>query len=462
MRTKLINILDRLGASFWFVPALMAMLAAALGLGLVEVDRGYGAVPAWGSWLYTGSAEGASTVLATIVGSMITIVGLVFSITIVALTLASTQFGPRLLRTFMRDRATHIVLGTFLGTFVYSLLVLLAIHNVGGGEFVPHLAVTGAIALTLLSIAVLIYFIHHVSIAIQAPEVIAEVGQDLYEVIDRLFPHPLDPSMEDRSADLLPARFAAEAVTVRSAGTGYIQAIDEDGLIELAARYNLVIQLLYRPGHFLVQGYQLARVWPADRVSKDLAEEINDAFIRADQRTRTHDVEFLINQLTEVAMRALSPAINDPYTAMTCIDWLGATLSQLAGRQIPPAGHMREGRLLLLARPITFVALVEAAFEQLRQIARGNIAVSIRLLEALEIIGSHTRTAEDRAAIRRQAEMIEHSSRTGEAEGPDRADLLARYQAIDRVLDQLDATDGTLSIDPSPRPLPRRRRRSRR
>ena len=243
----------------------MACLAVALALSAVELDRAV--ADDWLQrlgWSYSGGAEGASLLLGTVAGSMIAIAGTVFSMTLVALSLASSQLGPRLLRNFMRDTANQVVLGTFVATFVYCLLVLRTIRRADEVAFVPHLSVSIGVLLALVSIAVLIYFIHHVSVSIQADEVVARVGKELEGGIDRLFPSQLgEPRSEAATASgeaALPAAFAGEARPVGAAEDGYLQRVDADALMALASEEDLVLRLERRPGHYLVKGRAIVMV----------------------------------------------------------------------------------------------------------------------------------------------------------------------------------------------------------
>lgn len=337
MKALLLNYWDRLRSSFWFVPAAMACLAAALALSAVAIDEAAG--DDWLQrlgWGYSGGAEGASLLLGTVAGSMIAIAGTVFSMTLVAMSLASSQLGPRLLRNFMRDTANQVVLGTFVATFVYSLLVLRTIRRADEVAFVPHLSVSIGVLLAMVSIGVLIYFIHHVSVSIQADEVIAHVGRELEDGIDRLFPghlgQPGGETSDPPNPAGLPAVFAREARPVGAAEDGYLQLIDGDALMALASRADLLLQLERRPGHYLVKGQTMVMVWPGDRVTDALVDQLNDAFVFGNQRTATQDVEFSLHQLVEIAVRALSPGINDPFTAIACVDRLGSALCRLARR----------------------------------------------------------------------------------------------------------------------------------
>lgn len=311
MKALLLKYWDRLQSSFWFVPAAMACLAAALALSAVAIDEAAG--DDWLQrlgWGYSGGAEGASLLLGTVAGSMITIAGTVFSMTLVAMSLASSQLGPRLLRNFMRDTANQVVLGTFVATFVYCLLVLRTIRRADEVAFVPHLSVSLAVLLAMVSIGVLIYFIHHVSVSIQADEVIAHVGRELEDGIDRLFPGRLGKAGSEASESPtevdLPAVFAREARPLGAAEDGYLQLIDGDALMALASREDLLLKLERRPGHYLVKGQTMVMLWPGDRVTDALVDQLNDAFVFGNQRSAAQDVEFSLHQLVEIAVRALA------------------------------------------------------------------------------------------------------------------------------------------------------------
>jgi uncharacterized membrane protein len=370
---------------------------------------------------------------------MITVVGLVFSLTLVALSLASSQFGSRLLRNFMRDTTNQVVLGTFVATFLYCLLVLRTIRRADESAFVPHLSVTLGVLLAVASLVVLIYFIHHIAISIQADEVIARVGAELLQGIDRLFPEQIGqgaPGYDTAGTDGgLPEGFEREACPVAADGDGYLQLIDTDRLMELATREDLLLRVERRPGHYVVVGCPLLLVWPGERVNDQLVEQVNSAFLLGSQRTSVQDIEHAVNQLVEIAVRALSPGINDPFTAVTCVDRLGSALSRLAQRETP-SPYRRDGqnKLRVVTPPTTFVGVVDAAFDQIRQYSRSSAAVTIRLLETIAVIAGATRRPEDRAALRRHAKMIARGGREGLPEEEDRRSVEERYQVASRLL----------------------------
>ncbi len=440
MNAWLQNHWERLHSSFWFLPSLMATGAGALALGAVALDRIVSDrwLHALG-WVYSGGAEGASLVLSTIAGSMITIAGVVFSMTLVALSLASSQLGPRLLRNFMRDTANQVVIGTFVSTFVYCLLVLRTIRRVDETAFVPHLAVTLGVLLALFGLAVLIYFIHHVAVSIQADEVIARVASELSKGIERLFPTQIGRANEPAST---PGRngegspgLDGEAARVGAADDGYLQLVDAQALMALAVAGDVRIRLQVRPGNYIVKDQTLATVTPAGRVDDALATRLNGAFVLGNQRTSAQDIEFAILQLVEIAVRALSPGINDPFTAVTCVDRLASALCRLARREMPPAQRRDEaGVLRVIAPAISFADLVDASLNQIRQHARRDVAVTLRLLEAIAAVAGAVQTPQDRTALRRHAQMIVGGAGDAFGEAHDRADLRQRHDACLRAL----------------------------
>ncbi|MEO6352113.1 MAG: DUF2254 domain-containing protein [Burkholderiaceae bacterium] len=427
---------DRLRSSFWFLPSIMTGCAIVLAFASVALDEAvtnqWLLSSAW-VWAYAGSAEGASSVLGTIAGSMMTIAGVVFSMTLVALSLASSQFGSRLLRNFMRDTANQVVLGTFLSTFVYCLLIMRTIRRPEDTYFVPHLSVTIGVLFALISLGVLIYFIHHVAISIQADEIVARVGAELIDEIDRLFPQKI--GQEATPLLDLSIAFSNESGTVAAAADGYLQFIDGDALMALAEQEDVLLRLERRPGQYVVCGSPLVMAWPGDKVTEKFVEEVNSAFILGNQRTSAQDVEFAVHQLVEIAVRALSPGINDPFTAMACVDRLGSALCRVAQRDLPsPHRFDEQGQLRIVAPASTFAGIVDAAFNQIRQYARSSAAVTIRLLETITVIAAATRQPQDQAALRRHAEMIMRSARDGLPEEEDRRTVEDRYQAANRAL----------------------------
>lgn len=408
MKAKLGVWWDNLHSSFWFIPSLMTLFCSALAMGMVELD-GRNFTRSLG-FLYGGGVEGARTMLGAVASSVLSIAGVTFSITIAALTLASGQFGPRLLRSFIRDRGNQFVLGAFIGTFMYCLLVL---RSVRGGEqnpFVPHLSVTIAVALAVLCVGALIYFIHHISLGIQAAQVIANVGNEFDAAVERLFPLEAGSGpretvgVDEHRADRdIPADFERNARPVMAQSGGYVQILDGDGLMKLAVQKGCILQLLHPPGALVIEGDALARVWPAERADEAMEKAVNAAFSFGTQRTDAQDALFPIDQLTEIAVRALSPGINDPFTAMMCLDRQGRALALLAKREIPSGLRYDAGHLRVITRSLSFAQATDAAFDPIRHYGSNSAAVSGHILQIIARLAPHVSRENDLAALDRHA-----------------------------------------------------------
>jgi uncharacterized membrane protein len=388
-------------------------------------------------WVEAGSADAARQVLIAIAAAVITVVGVVFSITILALTLASQQFGPRMMRNFVRDVGNQVTLATFVATFVYSVLALVSITSIPHRpDFVPHLSVTVAEALLLVDLAVLIYFIHHIAKSIQLPEVIAGIAKDLMGAVDAEFPARdvneslLLPASRDKSVPELLKLLDERGGTVIASTSGYLQFVGYAQLVAIASRTDAVIRLDHRPGHFVVAGAPLATVWPrgaAEQVRLALAK----AHVTGPHRTLMQDPIFAIDQLVEIAIRALSPAVNDTFTALTCIDWLSAGLSRLSGRTLVEAFYRDSfGRVRLIESDPSYAKIVNRAFDKVRQAARGMPAVIIRLLHALTIITQQTTSPGQRRILLRQADMILRAAEESVSDKNDLEDIRARYRRL--------------------------------
>jgi uncharacterized membrane protein len=422
-----------LRTNLWLVPAIEVL--AALGLFAITLSldraayRGEFALP---TWMISGSADGARQILTALAAAIITVVGVVFSIILVTLTLASTQFGPRMLRTFIRDRGTQLTLGTFVATFVYAVLVLVSIGPGPHGDFVPHVGVTAALALMVADLAVLIYFIHHTATSIQLPQVIASIAREVSEAIDAQARNDMSPGRPHAgpTAAELGASMRSAGGVVRAPVSGYLQFVRHRSLVQLAANADAVIALDYRPGHFLTQGHPFATVWPSAAAGR-VSEALGRAHITGPVRTLTQDISFGIDQLVEIAIRALSPAVNDTFTALTCIDWLGDTLCKMAIRWHPArAQRDHAGYIRLITAEPSHERLVERAFEKIRQAGEGMPAVMIRQLEALARILADTRDPGQRRVLLHQAEMIMRACERCVREESDRADVRRRYDDL--------------------------------
>ena len=361
-----------LRTSLWFVPALEGAAAIVLFAGTTAADRAaYHGDFALPGWVISGSADAARQILTTIAAAIITVVGVVFSIILVTLTLASTQFGPRMLRNFIRDRGTQLTLGTFVATFVYSVLVLVSIGTGSHGEFVPHIGVTVTLGLMVIDLGV--FITHHT-------------------------------------------------------------------LVGLAPGADAVINLDHRPGHFIVRGHRFATVWPPEAAPL-VRQALGRAHITGPYRTLTQDVSFGIDQLVEIALRALSAAVNDTFTALTCIDWLGENLCKIVAGWHPARVHRdARGYIRVITAEPSYDRLVQRSFEKIRQSSLGMPAVMIRELEALTRIMTETTSDGQRRVLLEQAAMIDRASERSVPEAADRADIRRRYEAILTMESRLTAS----------------------
>jgi len=422
---------EALRTSLWFVPVLLLFAALALFVVTYSIDQaaahGDVTLP---DWVNSGSPDAARQILTAIAAAVITVVGLVFSILIVALTLASTQFGPRMLRNFIRDRGVQVTLGTFVATFFYAVLTLGSVSHGEHGTFVPHLSITVCLALTLVDLTVLVYFIDHVARSIQLPEVIAGIAHDLSNAIATEFSNEEPRQAPISAAGTLPLRLEEDGAPVPATSSGYLQFVRYSTLVEIARDADAVIELLYRPGHFVVSGLPLARVWPPD-AGPDVARGLDRAHVTGANRTLRQDLAFAIDQLVEIAIRALSPAVNDTFTALTCVDWLSDGLCQITSAWHSRRAHFdAEGKVRVIAAEPSYERLVDRAFDKIRQAGRGMPAVLIRQLEALSRIMEYTTRSEQRVALMAQADMIMRECADSIPERLDRDDVQRRYDRL--------------------------------
>jgi uncharacterized membrane protein len=423
---------EALRTNLWLVPTVEIAVAVALFALTYALDRAsYDGSLHFPSFVISGSADAARQILTAIAAAVITVVTLVFSITIVTLTLASTQFGPRMLRNFIRDRITQLTLGSYVATFVYAILALVCIGPGKHGEFVPHLSITVTMALVILDVAVLVVFIDHIAKSIQLPQVIASIARDLSRAIEAEVAVPADGrSKTGPSLSEMLVRLDEDSGVVRAPSSGYLQYVSMSTLIEIASRSHAVIRLLRRPGHFVVEGEPLANVWPA-AAAPEVARALGGAHATGPHRTLTQDLSFAVDQLVEIAIRALSPAVNDTFTALACIDWLGDGLGKIAERWRPATVHRdATGSVRVITVTVNFDRLLERAHDKVRQASRGMPAVMIRQLDGLTKVIASTTSHEQRELVLRQAAMIMRGCDESVPEAADRADVRRRYDAV--------------------------------
>jgi uncharacterized membrane protein len=452
MNALVITVWAKVRNSYWFVPSLMVAAAFFLSFVTTTVDRQLGAQ--WMhdvDWLYANQPAGARAVLSTVAGSMITVAGVTFSMTMLSISQTTSQVGPRLLNNFMADKGNQFTLGVFISTFIYCLLVLRTVRNGDTGPegqlnsnaaiapFVPHIAVLVGVLMAICSVGVLIYFIHHVPETIHVSNIIAAVGRGLNQRIDDQFPLRVgqphqQPDDRREQADLNDAFYAASS-PVKSTGVGYVEYVDAEGLMQIAAEHDVVILVQIKPGDFVTRQSVLLLVSPGHRLDDSALHKIAGMFIHGPQRTTTQDLRFQVNQLVEVAMRALSPGVNDPFTAISCMDWLQSALENLSTRQLPDAYRFDDQhKLRLVAEPVTFEAFAALVFDQLRPYVATDRNAALKMMEMLGSIALNVQSDRDRRLLVRHACALRRECRRSLPDNRAMRDLSARYRQTLRAV----------------------------
>ena len=379
---------EKVRSSLWFVPSLMVAGAAVLSVVTVAIDRTIVDAPGRSVLLYGGGADGARALLEAVAASMMTVAGVVFSVTIVALTLASQQFGPRILRNFMHDTGNRVVLGTFIATFVYCLMVVRTVR--GGDEitFVPHVSVTVGVALALASLGVLIYFIHHVATSIQADTVIARIGDELEESVERLYPQQIGSDEAHPETADIPTLFTTRT-ELRATGEGYLQIVDDEKIIDTAADHDLLLRFHHEPGDFVFEQSLLVEVYSREVPPEGARDAIVRSFVIGNGRTPAQDIEFTFHQLVQLAVRALSPSLNDPFTAMSAIDRITAGFRRLGLRRFPSPLRKDDDEIVRVIAPRkSYEDIVGSTMGPLLESAAASPVVMHHLRLSLETVAA--------------------------------------------------------------------------
>jgi uncharacterized membrane protein len=426
-------LLEKLNASFWFIPILMLLITIGSAIGLIYLDSriqlSHDGVL---RYLLPASVDSAKSILIIIAGAMIGVAGTVFSITLVVLTLASSQLGFRLVRNFMYDKLNQVVLGTYVSSFVYCLIVLSSLKENDNFQFVPAISVLVALASAIAGIILLIIFIHHVSMSIQSDKVISDISAAMSKSIRKLFPEAIGHDEEKPAPDIksLQQKYPIK-LEIRCARSGYLQSVDGQGLMEFAQENDCIIISRYRPGDFLVQDLVLCEVICHHEFDKELIEQIQDDFNIGKVRTPSQDAEFSIHQMVEIAARALSPGVNDPYTAIACIDNLTSVMCYLTGVKFPsPYRYDKIDSLRVVTSSHSFSGMLNVAFNQLRQYAERNPSVMIRLMEALTTISTFAKNKNQQELILQHADMIMNAAEKAFSEERDLDDMVLRFIAL--------------------------------
>ncbi|MEO7521932.1 MAG: DUF2254 domain-containing protein [Gemmatimonas sp.] len=382
--------------------------------------------------VFGASADSSRALLSAIAGAMITVAGLTFSLTMVAVTQASTQYTSRILRNFMRDRKNQTVLGIYVGMFAYCILVVRTIRSGNEGQFLPSLAVVLGIALAIGSVGMLLFFVHHIADALQASTIIHRITSETLVAVERAFPasvgEPAAGETRDNagSGDTGSDRAASSALPDGNADatwqpvgaliTGYVQSVDSDGVLALAESLDVVVRLVPAVGDFVIEGHPVAWVAPTRaqahgvQITGTAQRDVARTLTVSSYRTVEQDTSFGIRQLVDIALKALSPGINDTTTATTCIDHLGAILVRLVGRQEVSRARAVRGVVRVVAPAPTFASLLSLAFDEIRQSSTTNVSVLVRLLSTIAIVACYRMGDERRESLEHQLTLISEAA----------------------------------------------------
>ena len=397
-----------LGSTLWFVPSLCVLVALLLAIGLTALDVVVGHDWTEDYPLFFGvGADGARGMLSSIASSMMTVASLTFSLTISTLATASSQYTSRLIRSFMRDRYNQFVLGYFVGLFAYCLIVLRTIRGGDEGQFVPGISVMTGLVLALVSIGVLIFFIHHIASSIQASVILARVTQETLGALAVWFPQELGQPAGAHPD--VPARAESPGTVwhaITAARTGYVRGVDEKTLLALAVEHDTVVRLEVEMGGFVNTHGVLCSIALTRPLDASLLRALRGAFDVGSTRTVEQDPAFGVRQLVDIGLKALSAGVNDTTTGVMCVDSLSAVLELLTRRDIPDRLRAQDGTLRVIVRGRSYERLVGLCFDQIRLCANENVAVLLALLRAFTHAGRQTAEPGRREVLRHHAERV--------------------------------------------------------
>ncbi|MFK7857432.1 MAG: DUF2254 domain-containing protein [Granulosicoccus sp.] len=422
MYVHLIKALDDLRASYWFIP--LCMLFSAIGLALFTCWLDANSVIerfTYSTFVEASGADDARTILSVIATAVMGVAGVTFSVTIVAVSFASSNFGPRLIGNFMRDRGNQFTLGVFVGTFAYCLIVLASVHGESVDRlentvdaFVPYISILTSLVLALGCIGVLIYYIHHIAETINIENIIADIGNQLKVRVVNIYPDSETATDLVGENDFSAATSRLRLASVRCESIGYVQAINHEKLVELTKSNQLLTRVHYRPGDFVTPHDCLLSVWSkhSDNIPFD---ELRLCFATGGQRTEHQNVLFLVEQLAEVIARALSPGVNDPFTAISCLNWFYLAILEYVKSYPETADEDLMERRIVQVSPVSFERLTSVMFDTTRQYIVSDMNTLLHVMSILTECawhagsGSHQQVLVNQLACYQDAGLQAHS-----------------------------------------------------
>lgn len=394
------QLLINLRSSLWFIPGMMIISSIILAFFLIEIDSNINK-----KWIaeypriFGLGADGSRGMLTAIAGSMLTVAALAFSLTLSIIAQASGQYTPRILRNFMRDKINQFILGYFVSVYAYCLIILRTIRGGDEIQFVPSLGVVVGLILAIGGIVVLIYFIHHIASSLQVTNIITSIEAETSEVIKRIFPEQMGDEVEKE--EILKAKKMVQLVDwygVKSLQSGYVQYVDTSALIEFATDNKLILRMEYGIGQFVTEGAAL--ISSSVIIDEDSIDTLNSFFNISPYRTIEQDVGYGIRQIVDIALKALSPGVNDTTTAINCIDYLAVIVGKIAERKLPTVARVKDGKIRVYVKSPSFQKYMGIAFDQIRINGKTNLAVFSRLLTALSVVGEKTISKERKGIVK--------------------------------------------------------------
>ncbi|MGQ8367299.1 DUF2254 domain-containing protein [Glaciecola sp. 1036] len=436
-KPKLFKVLENLSTNFWAIPFTFLFTAIAMVFVVRFLDsvQGVTELPVL-SWMYSIGPDNARAMLSSLSGAIISVTGIAFSMIIVTLTLASKQFGARLIRNFMQDKNTQVSLGILVSSFAFCFILLGFIRDQDVEEYVPGVGLLLSFGISIAVLITIIFLIHHVANAIQAENVISACWQKLCEDIERIFPNDTSDQREAYSL----SEYSLVDCTIKASSDGYVQGIDYDAINGCAEELDLLVVIHVKPGQYVCSGHDIAHFYTEQKHlgnshnSDDLQDKLSNAFIVGGNRTPVQDPEFAINQMVEIALRALSPSLNDPFTATTCLNRIASSLVLIGNRDLPlPVLLGQSGKMRVIRSVAKFEGIVETGLSQIRQNAVKQVDVSLAFLDAIILVLHNLRDKEKRVVVFAQVKMLKAAFMRLEHCDQDKQIFQFRFEKIENL-----------------------------
>jgi uncharacterized membrane protein len=425
--------------NLWIVPLKMSLAAVALFAITITPDMlaAYHVIHI-PDWFTMGGIDDARAILSAMLGCVSTVLALIFSVALLVLSMVANLFGPRLLYRFVQDWVTQVCIGLFMGAFIYVFLVFLVTHKDEHTSFIPQVSLITSWFLVLAAFGFLVFYSHRVAVLIQNPDAIGRIVDDLRRAVELSASYSNNESIIQQMDGTEAHRTISDSAAMVSPASGYLQEIHHQALVSAAAKAGALIFVPFRPGQFVLQGETLASISPASKLAS-LTPLVSRSITMGRHRVLSQDLEFGVAQIVEIAIRALSPAINDTFTGIASVDLLGEALTILAeGPQSNGRWFDTNGDLRLQVRPLLLPRLVKQAFDQIRQAAADNPAVLIRLLSTVERLAPKLQGAENHHALVEQAAAVWETANTRPLVKMDREDIEAAWQKSRTALASLE------------------------